>query len=87
MQIAPNPFAKDLNISFSWPQDDVVRLMVYDLMGKEVATMFGGTVAADEVYTATYDTKDLPNGMYICRLVNSEGVAIHQRALLINGTK
>lgn len=87
MQIAPNPFAKDLNISFSWPQDDVVQLMVYDLMGKQVATLFGGTVTADEVYTATYDTKDLPNGMYICRLVNNEGVAIHQRALLINGTK
>lgn len=85
LQIAPNPFAGNLNASFSWPQDDVVKLTVYDLLGKEVSTLFEGAVAEGELYAANYDTKDLPSGLYICRLVNKNGNAVHRRALLIHG--
>ncbi len=81
IQIAPNPFELATKISFSWPQDDVLQLEVFDVAGRIVLKPFTGEIKADQVYEIDFDGRALPNGMYICRLVNTEGISIQTKAL------
>ncbi|OWY19329.1 hypothetical protein C7N43_29210, partial [Sphingobacteriales bacterium UPWRP_1] len=85
LQVMPNPFVQTTSIQFSWPQDDELRLEVYDLSGKIVQTLFKGIVRADEVHTINYDAANLPNGMYLCRLVNTEGWELHTKIMHLQG--
>ncbi|HRI27124.1 MAG TPA: HYR domain-containing protein [Chitinophagales bacterium] len=86
IQVTPNPFAHSTGIQFSWPQDDRLSLNVYDITGKMVAQIFEGEVQADEVYRANFDAANLPAGLYVCRLVNAEGIAVQAKALLVEGS-
>ncbi|QQS27772.1 MAG: HYR domain-containing protein [Sphingobacteriales bacterium] len=81
IQVAPNPFALETTISFSWPKDDDLSLKVYDVAGREVMKLFTGTVKADQLYDIEFDGRALPNGLYICRLVNAEGISIQTKTL------
>jgi hypothetical protein len=40
---------------------------VYDILGREVATLVDGVKAAG-VYSIQWDSKNLPSGIYLCRL-------------------
>ena len=42
----PNPFNPTTNIKFNLPQQSHVRLVVYDILGNEVATLINGTMEA-----------------------------------------
>ena len=63
----PNPFNPSTTISYTIQKPDHVRLHVYDLLGREVATL------VDELqYTGThqvvFDATGLPSGLYVYRL-------------------
>ncbi|HRI26987.1 MAG TPA: HYR domain-containing protein [Chitinophagales bacterium] len=81
MQVNPNPFVHTTTVQFSWPQDDQLKLEVYDIAGRVVANLYNDKVTADKVYTFEFDALNLPAGMYICRLVNPEGIAIQTKAV------
>ena len=66
-QNTPNPFSRNTNISFVLPEVQRVRLSVYDLIGKEVATLVEGELPAGR-HDVDFDGKDLPNGVYFYRL-------------------
>ncbi len=63
----PNPFNPTTEIRFDLPESVQVRLMVYDLMGREVARLVDGPMAAGR-HAATFEAKDLPSGTYLYRL-------------------
>ncbi len=82
----PNPFNPSTTIRFDLPEAAEVRLVVYDLMGREVARLVDGQVAAgyQRVVWNGRDAsgKNVPSGMYIARLVTPEYTKSIKLALL-----
>jgi hypothetical protein len=63
----PNPFNPTTTIAFALPADQVVTLKVYNTIGQEVATLVNEFKAAGR-YSAVWDAKGIPSGVYFCRL-------------------
>ncbi len=65
----PNPFNPETKIKFSVPPraEGSVRLIVYNILGKQVAALHEGKLQAGN-YEATFNGKDLPSGVYFYRL-------------------
>lgn len=63
----PNPFNPSTNISFGIPSKDFVSLKVFDLLGKEVATLVSEELSAGN-YTRRWNAADVPSGVYFYRL-------------------
>lgn len=63
----PNPFNPSTTINFAIASRTNVTLKVYDLMGKEVATLVNGELTAGS-YKATFDAQKLSSGMYFYTL-------------------
>jgi len=63
----PNPFNPSTVISYQIASVGRVSLKVYDILGREVATLFNGVKAAGN-YTATFNATKLPSGVYFYRL-------------------
>jgi hypothetical protein len=63
----PNPFNPETRIAFALPQACEVHLKVFDITGKEVATLVEGELAAGE-HQATFKADNLPSGLYFYTL-------------------
>ena len=75
---APNPFNPATRITFVLDREEEVRLEVYDLAGRRVATLAAERFAAGS-HTATWRGCDesgraLPSGAYVVRLVTDSAV-------------
>ena len=80
----PNPFNPSTTISFAVPGSAASRslsLRVYDLLGREVATLASGTYHGG-LYTVVWDGRGFSSGVYICRL-ESEGASFVQKMVLM----
>jgi len=67
-QSYPNPFNPSATFSFSIPTSCFVILKVYDLLGREAATLTEKTLPAGR-YSVTWDAAAFPSGVYYYRLV------------------
>jgi hypothetical protein len=63
----PNPFNPQTTIKYELPEDAVVNLKVYDLLGREVLTMVDGIEPAG-YYEVSLDGSNLATGVYLYRL-------------------
>ena len=63
----PNSFNPSTTIRYAIPQPAQVSLKVYDVLGREVATLVNARQSAG-VYVANFDATALPSGMYFYRL-------------------
>ncbi len=63
----PNPFNPSTQIAYAVPERSRITLRVYDLLGKEVATLFDGIRPAGE-YVAVFHGNGLASGVYFYRL-------------------
>jgi hypothetical protein len=63
----PNPFNPLTVVRAEWPVASEVRLVVYDVLGQEVATLAGGRFSAGR-YEFRFDARHLPSGVYFVRL-------------------
>jgi hypothetical protein len=63
----PNPFNPTTNIAFSLQAKSFVSLKVFDLVGREVATLMSQEKTAG-TYHVTFDASKLPSGVYFYRL-------------------
>jgi hypothetical protein len=63
----PNPFNPLTTIQFTIVDRQPTILRVYDLLGREVATLVDETLAAG-AYTREWDATGRPSGVYFCRL-------------------
>jgi hypothetical protein len=60
----PNPFNPSTKVQFTVPENGNVRLLVYNVIGQEVATLFNGAVEAGNLYTANFDGSHMASGLY-----------------------
>ncbi len=71
LQNYPNPFNSSTVIKYSVPYQSKVIIKIYDILGREVKTIFSEEKPKGE-YTARFDASDeeseLSSGIYLCRL-------------------
>jgi hypothetical protein len=63
----PNPVIQSTSISYNIPEAGLVSLKVYNVIGKEVATLVNSDQARGS-HTAFFNAKDLPGGVYFYTL-------------------
>jgi hypothetical protein len=63
----PNPFNPSTQIKYSVPRGQHVSLKVYDVLGREVATLVDGRMEAG-THEATFNAESLSSGVYCYRL-------------------
>lgn len=66
-QNRPNPFGGSTTIHFTLPEPADVRLVVYDLLGREVARLVEGRLSGG-FHEVRWDASGLPSGVYLYRL-------------------
>lgn len=66
----PNPFNPSTNIKFDIPRVTNAKLIVYDVLGREVSRIFEGRLKAGS-YTVDFDASNLPSGVYFYRLTTN----------------
>ncbi|MDX1546411.1 MAG: T9SS type A sorting domain-containing protein [Rhodothermales bacterium] len=77
----PNPFHTATTIAFGLPRTADVTLRVYDLLGREVTTLLAETMAAGR-HTVQWQARDLPSGVYLCRM-EADGVVTTRTLTLV----
>jgi len=79
----PNPFNPTTTISFSVPKSGNVTLKVYNIMGREVATLVDGfKAAAPTPYKVNFDASSLASGVYFYT-IEANGYKASKKMLLI----
>lgn len=81
MQAYPNPFNPTTNITFTLPDKATVSLIIYDMLGRKVATLVDGELAAGE-QTFRFDASNLANGMYLYELRTAHQVIVKKMTLI-----
>lgn len=64
---APNPFREQVTIRFGVPEPGDARLVVYDILGRQVAVLLQAAVGAGE-HTVVLNATRLPPGVYVAIL-------------------
>ena len=63
----PNPFNPTTTIAFSVPQAEHITIVIYDLLGREVATLVNEAMNPGS-YTIQWNASKIPSGVYLYRL-------------------
>ncbi|MCH8300817.1 MAG: T9SS type A sorting domain-containing protein [Candidatus Marinimicrobia bacterium] len=63
----PNPFNPTTSIEYSLPQSGEVSLMIYNLLGQEVARLIDGEQIAG-VHSVKWEAGSMASGIYFYRL-------------------
>ena len=71
----PNPFSDRATFEFALPEPTRVRLVLYDVLGREVAVLADGEHDAG-VYAVPFDGRSLASGSYVARLVAGPEVRV-----------
>jgi len=64
----PNPFNPKTIITYSLPQESIVTLKVYDIIGSEVASLIDNDRKTSGKHEISFDAANLPSGVYFYKL-------------------
>jgi hypothetical protein len=78
----PNPFNPTTTITFTLAQDGLTTLKIYDVLGREVATLMNDNLKAGVVNTVNFNASMLSSGVYFSRLENNGNVQIKKLLLM-----
>ena len=71
--MAPNPLRSEASLSLAVRESQTVRVMLYDVMGRQVGVLHDGPMAAATPYNLTVDARGLASGVYVV-VVRGESV-------------
>jgi hypothetical protein len=77
----PNPFNSITNIPYDVHQTSHVRLIVYNLLGQEIARLVDQRHLPGS-YTVSWNAAHWPSGLYLCRM-EAEGFTQVRKFLLV----
>jgi hypothetical protein len=77
----PNPFNPSTTIKFQMPSKGFVTLKIYDIIGREVATLVDGFQEAGP-HDVKFDASNLPSGVYLYRITTGTYVAAKKLVLI-----
>ncbi len=78
----PNPFNPSTTISFSLPKSEHVTLKVFDVLGREVATIIDNEIISAGNHFRRWEPYNMPSGVFFFQLITSEFFQI-RKALLV----
>jgi len=64
----PNPFNPSTTIQFGLNKQTEVSLKIYDILGREIASLIKSEVKSAGTYEVTFDASVLASGTYIYKL-------------------
>ncbi|GEM_PF-3247207 len=82
LRVYPNPFTSVTSLELVLPEDGVVELCVYNLLGERVGEIRQGMMYRG-IHTFSFRAEDLPAGMYFCRMVVEGKKTIVKRMQLL----
>jgi len=68
----PNPFNPVTNIKFGLPKGSIVTLKIYDMLGREVASLINNLNLSAGNYTYDFNAVNVPSGIYFYKLSAGE---------------
>jgi hypothetical protein len=77
----PNPFNPSTKIEYYIPRYGNVKLMVYDITGREVAVLVNG-YKNPGIYTVDFDASSLSSGMYFYKIQSGIFTSVKKMVLL-----
>ena len=77
----PNPFNPTTKITYSIPNESKVKLVVFNILGQQVATLVNSSQLAGS-YSVDFNAADLASGVYIYRL-STQNYTISKKMLLM----
>ncbi len=81
LQNFPNPFNPSTSISYSVPGYSFVTLKVFDIVGKEIATLVNENKMRG-TYKVNFDASNLSSGVYLYKLQTNNFVTIKKMLLM-----
>ncbi len=81
LQNYPNPFNPITTIKYDIPVNGFVKLVVFDVLGREVATLVNSYQTAGR-YILTYDFSKLSSGIYFYRITVNEFTDVKRMILM-----
>jgi len=79
--VYPNPFNPTTTFTFALPEAARVNLTVYDVSGRQVATLVNGWRDAG-IHEVTFDASNLTSGVYLYRLSAADFSAVGKMVLM-----
>ncbi len=77
----PNPFNPVTVVRYQLPEPGEVRVVVFDVLGREVALLVREVKPAGR-YEVTFDARNLASGVYICQLTTAHQVRTRKMLLV-----
>jgi hypothetical protein len=77
----PNPFNPTTTIRYSITKPDLVRIKIYDILGREVKTLVNELKQTGS-YEVQFDASGLASGIYLCRIESGSFIQTKKMMLL-----
>jgi hypothetical protein len=83
LNIVPNPFREETEITFNLSMDTKATVEIYNLIGAKIATLFNDEVTAGQDYTVRF-TPSNTNGqeVMVCIVRTPAGTAVKKMILI-----
>ncbi len=77
----PNPFNPSTNINYALPEAGNITLVVYDMLGREVATLIDG-YQSEGFHSINFNASSLSSGVYLYRLTTPSSSVVKKMTLI-----
>jgi len=81
LEVYPNPFNSMTTIHYTTPNTSEVKLTIYDVVGRQIADLFVGTVESGG-HSFVFDGSGFESGVYVVRMTNG-GNDKYEKILLV----
>ena len=83
LQNYPNPFNPKTTIKYAVPQSGSVSLVVYDVLGKEIATLLSNEQMEFGEHETQFNASNFPSGVYFYRLNVNDGAFTAMKKMML----